>query len=242
MIPSVESLPVSTLRERAVVIENTLIVSDLHLGRTSYDELQIPTPEYDEILSRMQDLLHDIRPETVVFAGDVFQQFDHPPDEAIETLEKLRQMIVEDFGAELVITPGNHDTYKFDINSIFDGRIEEEYQIPNTSVTVYHGHTKPQTSSELFIVGHLHPALEHRGSRWPCFLYGQNVYDGADILVLPAFSEVIRGVPVRSYTPPVNLSIPIVENGDWLSEYYPIVYDTATEETRIFPKVGKIDQ
>lgn len=223
-----------TYDERALLYEDTLIVADLHLGRTHRDQLQFPTPEYDSILDRFNTLVQKHTPERIVLAGDVFQQFDQPPREAVDTLEKLRQN-AEVEGADIIAVPGNHDTYKFQFDNYYHGIVQDEYTSEN--VTVIHGHIAPTEDADLIIAGHLHPVLEERGSRWPCFLYGERAYRDTDVVVIPAFADTVNGVNMADIAPPINLTMPVVENGDDILQYRPMVYDEQRGDVRVFPRL-----
>lgn len=223
-----------TYDERAILLGDTLVLSDLHLGKTSTRKFDFPTPEYDDIRDRFSALLDRFEPEIVVLAGDVFNSFDQPPDEAVQTLADL-QSKVESVDGELIITPGNHDTYKFDIQHHFTGRVKNEYAVGN--VCILHGHNPPVESAELYVIGHLHPALEHAGTRWPCFLYADDAYNGASVLILPQFTKTTNGTPINNISSPLRLDLPLIDNGDKrIEEFHPLVFDDELDDVRVFPE------
>lgn len=230
----------ATYRERGLLFteSDTMVVSDLHLGRTDAENLQFPTPEYDDILDRFEAMLDSLTPRTVVLAGDVFQRFEEAPMEAVETAERLGELVI-DYGGEMVVTPGNHDTYKFDRGMRNVAVVSDEYEIEEG--VILHGHERPTTDADLYVVGHLHPVVKHRGSKWPCFLYGQNVYNGGDVLVLPAFADTVGGVNVPALSPPLGLDMPVVDGGEWLGAYHPLIYDDTEEDVRVFPRIDQFD-
>lgn len=236
-----DELPVNAILSRGVVVsDDTLVISDLHLGRTSTDDLHFPTPGYDATVDRFTRALNATNPETVVLAGDVFQRFNHPPTEAIDTLSELRRLTVER-GADFIVTPGNHDTCRFNIEDVYDGRLVSQYE-SDENVRILHGHRTPTGPADLFVVGHLHPMLERDGERWPCTLYGPGAYYGSDVLIVPPFAETVQGTPVRKVIDGTGLRMPIVEDGNGLGSYHPIVHDQRRGETSVFPRLDELEE
>ncbi|WP_114454493.1 exonuclease SbcCD subunit D [Halopolyspora algeriensis] len=83
-----------------------LHTSDWHIGRTFHGRDLLADQE--TVLSGLADTVTDERVDVVVIAGDLYDRA-MPSGEAVETcmrvLRRLRQA-----GAQLVITPGNHDS------------------------------------------------------------------------------------------------------------------------------------
>jgi metallophosphoesterase superfamily enzyme len=87
----------------------------------------------------------------------------------------------------------------------------------------------------LYVVGHDHPAITIEGQKRPCFLSGEGVYRGADLLMLPAFSRVASGVAVNGMRAR-DFQSPLVRDADALR---PIVWDSVAEEALRFPPLGR---
>ena len=214
---------------RAAYLESadTLVLADLHLGRAEDSNVQFPVGEREDVLDRLGTLLERFAPETVVVAGDLlhaFGRFSPSVAESVGTVERL----VADAGAAFVVTPGNHDAL---IEKVFDGPTPAEHRLPDGTV-VYHGHERPEKTAGRYVFGHDHPAIEIEGKRHPCFLYGEGVYRSADVLVLPAFTRLARGVAVNGAYGS-DLMSPVLTRG--IETYRPLVYDADTEETLAFP-------
>ncbi|MFC6726746.1 metallophosphoesterase, partial [Halobium palmae] len=94
----------------------------------------------------------------------------------------------------------------------------------------------PTEPPRLYVVGHDHPAIEIEGQKRPCFLYGPGVYRGADVLVLPAFNRLARGVTVNGRWGS-DFQSPLLSR---VNEFRPVVYDTDSQETLEFPPLGKL--
>jgi len=131
--------------------------------------------------------------------------------------------------AELVVVRGNHDTT---LDALAD-------PVPETRLrdgtVVHHGHEPPEADASRFVVGHDHPAIEIEGVRHPCFLWGNGSYREADVLVLPAFTELAAGTPVNGMRGR-DADSPLLAD---IGSFRPIVRDE-TGETLVFPPLDSL--
>lgn len=217
---------------KAVLVDDTLVIADTHLGFT--EELQIGNPrdEYQSFLDALTELVHTHKPQTVVIAGDIFDSFKFPPDKTLNTVREAKNYINSQ-GARLVVTPGNHDTDAIPWESGIVDEATPEYRV-NQEVVILHGHKEPTKDADLYIIGHLHPTVRIQTQKWPCYLYGKNAYGNSDVLILPKFTEHSGGAAISStYTPEIDFPL-----ANSFSEFKPIVWDTNERETREFPKLS----
>ncbi|WP_049903260.1 metallophosphoesterase family protein [Halococcus agarilyticus] len=217
--------------DRAVHLpeSDTLVLADLHLGRGASANVEVPLPETD-VPSRIGALCERFSPATVVLAGDVLHAFSHVPAAARETFREVKAG-VEEAGARLVITSGNHDTM---LDGVWDGPAPAAFSAGET--TILHGHEPPEREAERYVVGHDHPKIAIEGDDWPCYLLGNGVYCGADVLVLPAFTRLAGGVAVNGGHGRGTLErSPLVTDID---RFRPVVRDEDAEETVEFPPLG----
>jgi DNA ligase-associated metallophosphoesterase len=163
--------------------EKSLIVSDLHFGKTGhFRKSGIPVPQniYKEDLQRLVSLLHYFKPAKLVVVGDFFHS--HANTE-LDWFKKWR----EEFSyIEITLVRGNHDILK-------DGWyreagievIEKEMQLHSFRFT----HDACEDHPEYYtFCGHLHPGiiihgLGRQSLRFPCFYFSE------DRCILPAFSR-----------------------------------------------------
>jgi putative SbcD/Mre11-related phosphoesterase len=190
----VSPFPDCRFHGRAALIESagTLLVADLHVGRVRRSRVDLPVGESADLSERLQKRLAETEPERVVVAGDLIHAFDALPYGVSETVGTLRETI-QDAEAEFVVTGGNHDGLLDRVDGVeplSSIRIDDR-------TLVHHGHERPTASAERYVIGHEHPAIEIEGDRRPCFLVGPDQYDGAAVLVLPAFSRVAVGTTVN---------------------------------------------
>lgn len=217
---------------RAAYLEaaDALVVADVHLGRDRGSDVQLPLGGPADARERLAAALDRFAPAEVVVAGDLLHSFGHLPDGAAEAVAALAEA-VEDAGAEMVVTPGNHDSM---LAAAFDGPTPDAYRLTDGTV-VCHGHERPDATADRYVFGHDHPSITIEGQRHPCFLHGEGVVDGADALVLPAFSRLVRGVDVGDHWDPMSPLL-VGATGDCR----PVVHDEDGGDSLAFPPLSRL--
>jgi putative SbcD/Mre11-related phosphoesterase len=231
-----------TFRDRALVVGDVLVVADLHLGKGASGGFELPVGDGADMLERFRELLTTTEPATVVVAGDLLHAFGTIPRTVEDTLDGLTAAVAA-ADAELVVTPGNHDSL---LETVRDGPTPAHYRVGDTVVT--HGHQVPDVedagSVDRYVIGHDHPTIEIEGHRRPCFLLGEGVVaaDGtggpthrADLVMLPAFNRLLRGVAVNEMTA-ADFQSPLCQSAEALA---PVVRDERGGETLPFPPLGE---
>jgi len=225
---------------RAAFLESTgtLVVADTHVGRDERSDVTLPLGERRDLCDRLMGHLARFEPEEVVIAGDVVHPFDGGSRAVRETVEALKGAC-RDHDTDLVLVAGNHDRA---LATVWDGPIHEEYVVGadgdrhDTDVVICHGHEPPRTEADLYLCGHLHPAIEIEGNRRPCFLHGSAAEGNGDVLVLPAFNRLAPGVRLGGRNDP-DVSLPLIDDFD---RGRPIVFDPGGGEPLAFPPLGSI--
>jgi metallophosphoesterase superfamily enzyme len=232
-------------RDRAVFLDGTLVVADLHFGKGAASNVEFPLGAGEESVDRLRELIAGFNPEEVVLAGDIFHSFEYVPDAAERALADLTGA-VRDAGARLVVLEGNHDTM---LDSVWSGDLYREYGLTvdggeggseSESVVVCHGHEEPETQADRYIVGHDHPMVVIEGQKRPCFLDGRGVYRGADVLVVPPLNRLIEGVSVNGRIGVARPELsPLVTN---VAEFRPVVWDGDAEQSLEVPPLGQFER
>lgn len=225
--------PFGSLRDRAVYLPepDTLVAADLHLGRAAATAIQAPLAAEASVVERLLELIVELEPTTVVLAGDVLDAAGTIPREAERTLRRLRQGVAA-VGAAFVAIEGNHDDR---LGSLLDSPPTSAVALDDGTV-VCHGHEPPTIDGDRYVVGHDHPVIVIEGHRRPCALYGPEVYAGADVLGLPAFTPVVRGTTVNDWREGDPLS-PLLED---VTRLVPVIWDAAASEPLVFPRLGSL--
>ncbi|WP_324758740.1 metallophosphoesterase [Haloarcula montana] len=218
-----------TFDDRAVILDGTLVVADLHVGRGTGGSLELPVGSNAEMVERFRSLIDRHDPEEVVVAGDLLHSFQTVPRTVDDTVAGFEQAC-RDAGARLVVVPGNHDTM---LDAVWDGPVESTTRIGET--VVCHGHEEPATRGEQYVIGHDHPTIEIEGQRRPCYLVGTDQYHGSEVVMLPSFNALNAGVVVNEMDA-ADFQSPLVTDADGLE---PIVWDGQGRETLSFPRLGE---
>ena len=218
-----------TLDDRALVFDETLVFADCHVGRGESSALELPVGDGSDMIERVQRLVATHAPAEVVVAGDLLHSFQMVP-RSVERVVADIAAVARDAGARVVVTPGNHDAM---LDSVWSGPTEREHRVGDT--VVCHGHEPPDVDAGRYVVGHDHPTITIEGQRRPCYLVGEGVYRGADVVMLPAFNRLLRGVEVNDMRTGDFMS-PLVADAD---AFAPVVLDEAAGETLTFPPLGE---
>jgi metallophosphoesterase superfamily enzyme len=240
LLPCVSETPadVAFARRAAYLREpDALVVADVHLGRGRESRVEFPVEAHRDAEQRLTGAIDRFDPETVVVAGDLLHSFDRLPPTVADAAADLAAAVA-DAGADLVVTPGNHDA------RLSTALADTGAAVPTPSAhrlgdgtVVGHGHEAPPPGAQRYVVGHDHPAITIEGQRHPCFLYGDGTYRGADVLVLPAFDPLARGVAVDGVAG-ADLLSPVLSGG--VDDYRPIVYDHEAGEALAFPPLKNL--
>ncbi|QLG50346.1 metallophosphoesterase [Natrinema halophilum] len=223
-----------SVHDRAVSVPaaETLVLSDVHLGKAAASSVDAPIDDGADSVERLSGLLEATDPATVVVAGDLLHSFSRLPSGVERDLGRLVDA-VDAAGADLVVTPGNHDAM---LERAFDGETATEYRLTDGETVVCHGHDRPDASAERYVIGHDHPALSVDGRKHPCVLYGPDAYEGAAVLVLPAFTRLAAGATVNGMFGR-DFQSPLVRTAD---AFYPAISDGSSGETLWFPPLGEL--
>lgn len=218
------------LRDHAAYVDGTLIIADLHIGKAAAADVAVPIGAGEDMVERVRSLCTHFDPETVVVAGDLLHSFETVPHLVRETLDGITGAVGD---RSIVVTPGNHDTL---LEAVWTGETTPEYRVGETLIC--HGHVEPAGDASRYIIGHDHPTITIEGYRRPCYLAGDGVFAGADLLVLPSFNRLVAGVEVNQMTTSEFLS-PLITDADALS---PVIRDENRNETLEFPALGEFRQ
>jgi DNA ligase-associated metallophosphoesterase len=177
--------------------ERSLILSDLHFGKTGHFRkagIAVPQSVYREDLLRLLSLIQYFQPRQLLIVGDLFHSREN---KELDLFLRWR----EDFphlGIRLVL--GNHDILRegwYDEAAIAVNR--EQLQIGPFAFIHDIGRTAPTavtTAGPYYFSGHVHPGIRISGMgkqslQFPCF------YFGGEYAILPAFGRFTGTVSIE---------------------------------------------
>jgi DNA ligase-associated metallophosphoesterase len=159
-----------------------LILSDLHLGKTSHFRKQgipLPVNSYLKDFEKLNYLLITWQPLSVLFLGDLFHSAYNR-----EWL-RFKSLLMEFPQVQFVLVEGNHDilhTKDYDIPNLYKTSIITEDNF-------LFSHHPLNQEEKINFCGHIHPGIQLRGTArqsltFPCFCFSGTQF------ILPAFGEL----------------------------------------------------
>lgn len=204
--------------------ERTLVIADLHLGlegELASKGISLPS-QIPKVKERLLELIERRKPDRLIFLGDVkhnvpiasWQEWRELPGFFEDLMKLVRVEVIR----------GNHD-------GGLEGMVPKGVVIHSAKgivlskrkrVGLMHGHTWPSLellNTKLLVAAHNHPAVEFRdklggrtvesiwlrakldGSKFPKKVRGQIKGELPELLVMPAFSELVGGAAVNRGIP-----------------------------------------
>jgi len=183
----------------AFLIEDTLILGDLHLG---YEEalnaegIMVPRFQYQKILSRLEAIIEKTNCSRVIINGDLKHEFGRITRQEWKEISNFIGFLKDNF-QEVVLIKGNHDNFTRFIAERTDLEVYDRFSIGK--YLILHGDKVPDDlediGEETLIMGHEHPCVGlksgERLEKIKCFLKGR--FKGKNLVVMPSFNFVTEG-------------------------------------------------
>jgi DNA ligase-associated metallophosphoesterase len=162
--------------------QDTLIIADMHLGKTGHfrkSGIAVPQNIYKADLQRLMAQLYFFKVDRLIIVGDLTHS---EANKELELFKKWRK----DFALlHIDLVKGNHDILKDNWYSEVNISITDELVIDKFCFR----HDLEKCNSSLYTFsGHVHPGIRLKGKaqqslRFPCFYFAK------DQCILPAFSH-----------------------------------------------------
>jgi len=172
--------------------QKTLIISDVHFGKTGHfrkSGIAVPQAVYKEDLQRLVSLLDYFRPGRLIVVGDFFHSH------ANLELDLFKRWRSNFSHLQVDLVKGNHDILKeswyHDVNILVHKK-----DLTVSGFLFSHEHCNADKNVYSFC-GHIHPGviingLGKQSLRFPCFYFAE------DHCILPAFSKFTGSVNMRA--------------------------------------------
>ena len=169
-----------------------LFIADAHFGKDAVFRARgIPVPEGStaETLTRLDTLILNHRPASIVFLGDLLHARE---SHALSTIGALAEWRARHGGLRMILVEGNHDRHAGGPPDVLRAEVvEEPWRLGPWAFCHY-----PQRVAGAYaLAGHEHPvyriATRLDSARLPCFHFGM------DAGVLPAFGGFTGGFEVN---------------------------------------------
>lgn len=187
----IQNTQLTFTNQRAVFweAEKTLILSDLHVGKSAHFRkhgIPVSSEVLTDDLQNLENLIHHFLPEKVMIVGDLFHA-GYNSD--LELFKNWRLQFSQNF----TLIRGNHDKLKCEVYDNLGIDCEDDF-VESHPFTFIH-HPKKLEENKFYISGHIHPGFVLRTKnekiKLPCF----GVSDQQ--IVLPAFSK-FTGLDTKS--------------------------------------------
>ena len=223
----------------ALVVDNNLIISDLHLGyeqALNAEGIMVPRFQYPKIIGRLEEIMQKTDCKRVVINGDLKHEFGRiTRQEWKETLNCIK--FLKEHFEEVVLIKGNHDNFTRFITGKIDLDVRDSYSTGD--FLFLHGDKIPKdiesVNESTIIIGHEHPCIGLRSGerleKIKCFLKGK--FKGKNLIVMPSFNFITEGSDILHEKP---LS-PFLKNNA-LNEFE--VFGVENFEILYFGKIGDI--
>ena len=170
--------------------EKSLIISDLHFGKTGHfrkSGIAVPQTVFKEDLQRLVAQIQHFQPKYLIVVGDFFHS---NANKELDLFKKWR----EDFpDISIHLVKGNHDILQTEWYTSCDIKLNEEEMSVSDFTFIHDITSRASANSQLSTVsyyfsGHIHPGIRISGAGkqslcFPCFYFGKKY------AVLPAFSH-----------------------------------------------------
>lgn len=183
---------------KALKIEDTLVISDLHFGyETSLNNqgLMIPQYQFDKLVDSLEVIQNKANAEKIILNGDIKHNFGSiSKQEWKEVLSFIDYL--SDIYVDITVIKGNHDNFTQYILNKRDLMLKDEVLLENYLIT--HGHIIPKEipkSVDTIVIGHEHPCIgirnQERVEKVKTFLKGK--WKNYNLIVTPSFTPISSG-------------------------------------------------
>jgi uncharacterized protein len=163
----------------------TLIVSDLHFGKTGHfrkSGIPIPAGIFKEDLQRLWQQVQYFQPEEIIFVGDLFHSYSNQEhDWFMKWRNDFPKLVMH-------LVMGNHDTRAKEQFEAMNLVVHAESMVIDGFCFVHDIEHEMEDDNIYYISGHIHPGIRISGNGkqslcFPCFYFTRQY------AILPAFSR-----------------------------------------------------
>ena len=164
----------------------TLIISDLHFGKTGHfrkSGIAVPQNVYKEDLHRLMQQVQYFQPDSIIFTGDLFHSYENQEH---QLFAKWRNAIS---AQSIHLVKGNHDLLANQVYYELGLEVHDNIFSADPFVFIHDLNTLDENTPQGYrISGHIHPGVRISGQgkqslSFPCFYFSEN------FSIMPAFSK-----------------------------------------------------
>ena len=174
--------------------QKSLIVSDLHFGKTGHfrkSGIAVPQSLYKEDMQRLANLLQAYKPQQLIVVGDLFHSAEN------KELDLFKKWRADFEHLHIILVKGNHDILKHEWYAGANIAVADKNFTLDKFCFIHDITDECKTgNADYFISGHVHPCVTIRGLgrqsiSLPCYYFSEKY------AVLPAFSKFTGGAAIE---------------------------------------------
>jgi DNA ligase-associated metallophosphoesterase len=171
------------LAQKAILLPkiNTLLISDLHLGKASHFQkkgINVPVTVFYQDLERLANIVTEHNVSHVIVLGDLFHAQENKEwDQFGDWL--LKQPF------KLTLVKGNHDILPYTCYEKYNIEVIDSYMVLG-NLFLTHKPLPDPVEGKYILCGHIHPAVQLKGKAYE-YVRAECFYFGKDQGYLPSF-------------------------------------------------------
>ena len=175
--------------------QKSLILSDLHIGKTGHfrkSGIAVPQSLFKEDMHRLVHQIQHYKPENLIVVGDLFHSTEN---KELDFFKKWRNDFLQ---LNIQLIKGNHDILKGDWYKAANITLIPKHLLVDNICFVHDivDACPPKEVIPYYISGHIHPCVVLRGLgkqtiSLPCYYFSEKY------AVLPAFSKFTGGALIE---------------------------------------------
>jgi DNA ligase-associated metallophosphoesterase len=176
--------------------QKVMVVADLHLGKVNHfrkSGIPVPLKANTKNLEQLTSLIMELKPERILFLGDLFHSHYNSEWEAV------KQLVYSFRSTSFELVPGNHDVMSEELYTRTGLRLHPEKLEEGPFVFTHHPMDRvPDTRYN--VAGHIHPGIRLTGKgrqslMLPCFYFTEQQ---ACLPAFGAFTGMARISPKKA--------------------------------------------
>lgn len=186
---------------------SALVIADTHIGferALQKQGIQMPRSYYPDIKRLVEEYINIIRPEVLVLAGDVKEDFGEFNFQEFFELKDFLTFL-KDFNLKVEVVRGNHDNYLLPFLKRFGIEGHEEFLVLD-DLFITHGHLSlereiKESKAKKIVFGHEHPSvaiIDQVGASLKFKATVTGEVHGKEMFIVPPFSPLKPGNDINT--------------------------------------------
>ena len=191
----------------ALLVDDTLIISDVHIGfeeALNKQGMLVPRDHFPQLIKRMEGIFVQVDKKArgklrhIIINGDLKHEFGRISEQEWRHTLKFLDFLGRHCH-KVILVKGNHDTILGPIAQKRNLEVHEHMTLRNGEILIVHGDKLPSDDvfkqAKIIVIGHEHPSIALRSGprveKYKCFYVGK--YKKRQLIVLPSLNLLTEG-------------------------------------------------